>query len=106
MAALALGDKGHFDGGRQAYEVVEASASVSRPVLPATLTPLAVTPVVQATPRPGEPTSPPLPMATAAPAVEPQSADWLPLAGIGLGAAVFAGLGFVLLAASRKQKQG
>ena len=107
-SALALGEKVIVMVDGSAYEIVEAGVSAPTPVLPETLTPPAATPVGQATPKPGEPTSRPAdltPLATSTPpaASERQTADWLPLAGIGLGAAVFAGLG-LLLAASRRQK--
>ena len=101
-AALALGEKVIVLVDGRAYEVIEADTAAPTPVLPETLTPLAVTPVVQFTPKPGDPL--PLPTTTTTPADEAGSTDWLPLAGIGLGAAVFAGLGVILLAASRKKK--
>ena len=100
-AALALGVKVIVLVDGSAYEVVEGNAAAAAtPVLPETLTPLAVTPVAQVTPKPGDPT--PLVTATPPNAAISQAADWLPLAGIGLGAAVLAGLGLTLLAASRK----
>ena len=101
-AALALGEKVIVLVDGSAYEIIEADAAAPTPVLPETLTPLAVTPVVQVTPKPGELT----PRATIVAPVNggSQESDWLPLAGIGLGAVVFAGLGIILLAASRKKK--
>ncbi len=101
-AALALGAKIIVMVDGKAYEISEASAASVTPVLPETLTPLAVTPVVQVTVKPGDPT--PRATITATNAVGAPSVDWMPLAGIGLGAAVFAGLGLFLLAASRRQK--
>ncbi len=69
---------------------------------PETLTPLAVTPVTQVTPRLVQVT--PAITGTTAPAAPTQAVDWLPLAGMGLGAAVCLGLGILLLTALRKRK--
>jgi Ca-activated chloride channel family protein len=103
-AAMALGEKVIVLVDGKAYEIVEAGVPGPTPVMPETLTPIAVTPVLRVTPKPGDPT--PLATDTLTPSVLSNSADWLPLVGIGLGAAVFAGLGFIFLAVSRKQKQG
>ncbi len=101
-AALALGEKVVVIVDGRAYEIVDASASDPTPVNPETLTPLAETPVGKVTPRPVQAT--PIAVTPVVPAVSPQAADWLPLVGIGLGAAVCVGLGFFFLTALRKRK--
>ena len=101
-AALALGEKVIVMVDGRAYEIVDANATDPTPVLPETLTPLAVTPVTQVTPRPVQVT--PAVTGTTASAAPTQAVDWLPLAGIGLGAAVCVGLGILLLTALRKRK--